>query len=62
MLPEQKSNSDLGGTLRLRAYPYKHVDGKNTKEVYDNPDMVEESHRHLHEFNNDYCDQLEETG
>ncbi|WLV24235.1 CTP synthase [Aciduricibacillus chroicocephali] len=62
LLPEQKGISDLGGTLRLGAYPCKLVDGTKTKEAYGNVDMVDERHRHRYEFNNDYREQLEGKG
>lgn len=62
LLPEQKGVEDLGGTLRLGAYPCKLVDGTKAKAAYDGADLVEERHRHRYEFNNDYREQMEEAG
>ncbi|WP_068673832.1 CTP synthase [Oceanobacillus sp. Castelsardo] len=62
LLPEQKGVENLGGTLRLGAYPCKLVDGTKTKAAYDGADIVEERHRHRYEFNNDYREQMEEAG
>lgn len=62
LLPEQKDVSDMGGTLRLGAYPCKLMDGTKTKEAYDGADIVEERHRHRYEFNNAYREQMEEKG
>ncbi len=62
LLPEQKDIEDLGGTLRLGAYPCKLVDGTKAKEAYDGADVIEERHRHRYEFNNVYRDQMSEKG
>jgi len=62
LLPEQKNISDLGGTLRLGAYPCKLVDGTKTKEAYNGADIIEERHRHRYEFNNDFREQMAEKG
>ncbi|MGY0691164.1 CTP synthase [Virgibacillus sp. FSP13] len=62
LLPEQKNISDLGGTLRLGIYPCKLQDGTKTKAAYDGEDLVYERHRHRYEFNNDYREQMEESG
>lgn len=62
LLPEQKNISDLGGTLRLGAYPCKLQDGTKTKEAYNFADTIEERHRHRYEFNNDYREQMTEKG
>ena len=62
LLPEQKNISDLGGTLRLGIYPCKLKDGTKTKAAYDNEDLVYERHRHRFEYNNDYREQMEESG
>jgi len=62
LLPDQTDISDLGGTLRLGAYPCKLKDGTIAKEAYDGEDVVEERHRHRYEFNNAYREQMEEKG
>lgn len=62
LLPEQKDVKDLGGTLRLGAYPCKLKEGTKAKAAYDGADVIEERHRHRYEFNNDYREQMEEKG
>ncbi len=53
--------SDLGGTLRLGAYPCVLSEETFAKKAY-NEDEISERHRHRYEFNNDYRAQLEENG
>ncbi|MCM3741459.1 CTP synthase [Oceanobacillus luteolus] len=62
LLPDQEDVVDLGGTLRLGAYPCKLVEGTKAREAYEGKDMIEERHRHRYEFNNEYREQLEEKG
>lgn len=62
LLPDQKDVLDIGGTLRLGAYPCKLVDGTKAKAAYGNKDIIEERHRHRYEFNNAYREQFEEHG
>ncbi|MHA6250656.1 CTP synthase [Oceanobacillus sp. CAU 1775] len=59
---DQKDVIDIGGTLRLGAYPCKLVDGTKTKAAYNNVDMIEERHRHRYELNNEYVEKLEAKG
>lgn len=61
LMPEQDGLDDLGGTLRLGAYPC--IVKKNTKayEIYGKKEIAER-HRHRYEINNDYRTQLEEHG
>ena len=53
--------SDMGGTLRLGAYPCVLQDDTFAKAAY-GEDEISERHRHRYEFNNDYRTQLEEKG
>ena len=53
--------SDLGGTLRLGAYPCILTDKTFAKKAYQKKE-ISERHRHRYEFNNDYRTQLEEKG
>ncbi|RKQ31553.1 CTP synthase [Oceanobacillus halophilus] len=62
LLPEQKEIEDLGGTLRLGAYPCKLKEGTKTQAAYDGADVIEERHRHRYEFNNEYREQMEAEG
>ena len=52
---------DLGGTMRLGAYPAKLVPGTLVAEAYGTVD-VSERHRHRYEVNNAYRKTLEEAG
>ncbi len=53
--------SDMGGTLRLGAYPCVLGDDTVAKAAY-LEDEISERHRHRFEFNNDYRARLEEKG
>jgi len=53
--------SDLGGTLRLGAYPCVLKEETNAYRAYGVKE-ISERHRHRYEFNNDYRQQLEMAG
>ncbi len=53
--------SDLGGTLRLGAYPCVLKKETNASTAYQ-MDEISERHRHRFEFNNDYRKELEKNG
>jgi CTP synthase len=55
------SQSDLGGTLRLGAYPCVLAEDSNAYRAYGQK-QISERHRHRFEFNNDYRDQLQAAG
>jgi CTP synthase len=61
LLPEQKSITDMGGTMRLGLYPCKLVPGSLAAKAY-GVKQVEERHRHRFELNNDYRSALEAKG
>ena len=61
LMPEQEGVEDLGGTLRLGAYPCVLADGSVAKELY-GAKQIEERHRHRYEVNNEYRDILKENG
>jgi len=52
---------DLGGTMRLGAYPAKLVEGSIVAEAYGTTE-VSERHRHRYEVNNAYRETLEKAG
>ncbi len=52
---------DLGGTMRLGAYPARLVDGSVVAEAY-GVSEVSERHRHRYEVNNGYRDRLGQAG
>ncbi|MGI8649928.1 MAG: CTP synthase [Rubrobacter sp.] len=60
IMPDQVG-VDMGGTMRLGAYPCKLEPGTLAREVYAE-DEVQERHRHRYEVNNAYRDVLTETG
>lgn len=55
------TDKDLGGTMRLGAYPAKLVDGSKVAEIYGDEE-ISERHRHRYEVNINYKDRLEEQG
>lgn len=61
IMPEQKDIEDMGGTMRLGAYPCKIVKDSLAYEAYDK-DIIYERHRHRYEFNNEYRKQFLENG
>ena len=61
LMAEQKSITNMGGTMRLGAYPCQVEPGAKAYEAY-GEDLIEERHRHRFEFNNDYLDQFREAG
>lgn len=62
MLEEQKSESNIGGTLRLGAYTCSLIGGTKLKKAYNEVSEVAERHRHRYDFNNDYRKQMEQAG
>lgn len=54
-------DSDLGGTMRLGAYPCKIEQGTNAMNAYQS-NMISERHRHRYEFNNDFMELLKNSG
>lgn len=56
-----EGDGDLGGTMRLGAYPALLQEGSVVAEAYGKT-QVSERHRHRFEVNNDYRDQLESVG
>ena len=54
-------NSDLGGTMRLGAYPCVLAEGSLAAKAYQTREIFER-HRHRYEFNNDYRERLVQAG
>ncbi|MBP5516420.1 MAG: CTP synthase [Bacteroidales bacterium] len=61
MMEEQKNISNMGGTMRLGAYPCKLVEGSKSFEIY-GKEFISERHRHRYEFNNKYINEYKEAG
>lgn len=57
IMPDQDGVTDLGGTLRLGAYPCVLKEGSKSYELYGRKEITER-HRHRYEVNNDYRDAL----
>lgn len=57
----RREGGDLGGTMRLGAYPAKLVPGSRVAEIYGRTE-IRERHRHRWEVNAHYKDRLEKTG
>ncbi len=60
-LPGQEEVENLGGTLRLGAYPCRLLKGSLANRVY-GCEEITERHRHRYEVNNDYREVLEKNG
>jgi CTP synthase len=61
LMPEQEDIDDLGGTMRLGAYPCKVMDKTRAHAAYGEP-VIYERHRHRYEVNNIFRDRLAEAG
>lgn len=61
LMEEQKSVSNMGGTMRLGAYDCRLRPGSLAAEAYGTTD-VRERHRHRFEFNDEYRARFEEAG
>lgn len=61
LMPDQNDVEDIGGTLRLGAYPCVLAKDSLAYKLY-GTDMISERHRHRYEVNNDYRGILTENG
>jgi len=61
LMPDQKSISDMGGTMRLGLYPCQLQPGSIAAKAYQKK-VVQERHRHRFEFNNAYREILAKAG
>jgi len=61
LLESQRNVEDMGGTMRLGAYPCQLKHGSRAAQIY-GADEVSERHRHRYEVNNAYRDVLAEYG
>ncbi|HEY6189803.1 MAG TPA: CTP synthase [Pyrinomonadaceae bacterium] len=53
---------EMGGTMRLGAYPCRLAAGSLAREVYDGQAEISERHRHRYEFNPEFRETLERAG
>ena len=61
LMESQQHVTDMGGTMRLGAYPCRLARGSKAAEVYGVPE-VSERHRHRYEVSNQYRDMFVEHG
>ncbi|MBO5489349.1 MAG: CTP synthase, partial [Eubacterium sp.] len=61
LMPDQTGVENIGGTLRLGAYPCRLKKDSLAESLYKKTE-ISERHRHRYEVNNDYRDILEEGG
>lgn len=61
LMPDQKGEIDIGGTMRLGAYPCDVKEGTLMRSLY-GKERIAERHRHRYEFNNNYREAFEKAG
>ena len=61
MMEEQKAISNMGGTMRLGAYPCHLKKDSRAYEIYGS-EQISERHRHRYEFNNNYLEAFKAAG
>jgi CTP synthase len=61
-LERRSQKGDLGGTMRLGAYPASLRRGSRVSAVYGGATEISERHRHRYEVNTTYKDRLEQQG
>ena len=61
LMEDQNGVEDIGGTLRLGAYPCVLTEGSKARELY-GKETISERHRHRYEVNNYYRDDLTKAG
>ncbi|MGB0405441.1 MAG: glutamine hydrolyzing CTP synthase, partial [Fusobacterium sp.] len=61
ILENQKNIENMGGTMRLGAYPCILKDNSIAKELYGQTE-ISERHRHRYEFNNIFKEEIEKSG
>ena len=62
MMEEQKSITQMGGTMRLGAYECELREGSRAAAAYGKEKKIMERHRHRYEFNNAYQEEYEQNG
>ena len=62
LMGEQKSITNMGGTMRLGEYPCELKPGSKAAQAYGNKQSIDERHRHRYEFNNAYLEQFVDAG
>jgi len=62
LMEEQKTITNMGGTMRLGAWNCSLNEGSLAHQIYEGAATISERHRHRFEFNNTYKNQLESNG
>jgi len=62
LMEEQKTVTNLGGTMRLGAYACRLKEGTHVAQAYGNQLVIQERHRHRFEFNDEYRERFEQAG
>lgn len=61
-IQQRAEGGDLGGTMRLGAYPAKLSANSHTSRIYDGAEVISERHRHRYEVNSAFIEPLEKQG
>jgi CTP synthase len=61
-IERRREGGDLGGTMRLGAYPAMLAEGSLVRAIYHGAAAIQERHRHRYEVNVHYREMLEGTG
>lgn len=61
LMEEQQGQTQIGGTMRLGAYPCRITPGSLMEKAYQ-AERIEERHRHRYEFNNQYREAYQAAG
>jgi CTP synthase len=61
-MERREAGGDLGGTMRLGAYPAVLADGSLVRTIYDDALEISERHRHRYEVNINFRSRLEDAG
>ena len=62
LMGEQKSITNMGGTMRLGEYPCELAEESKAQSAYQGAAEISERHRHRYEFNNAYLERFEAAG
>jgi CTP synthase len=61
-IQSREAGGDLGGTMRLGAYPAKLSANSHTSQIYGGAEVISERHRHRYEVNSAFIEPLEKQG
>jgi len=61
LMPDQEQVDEMGGTMRLGAWPCRVIAGTLAHRLY-GADHISERHRHRYEVNNDYRQRFQQAG